>query len=300
MSVLPILSKVTTQHDSENIYRLIQERSNILNELASKVANPEIVPFLKETFLSTDIHVPILRGHYALHHRLAVITDEMKNDPELKITWEVFLRSLTGITITYDADGTTIEFDVTEEINRLNGNIPPFEVEFLDPKSVHFQQDLDQIFIEERECCGISRQYTREQLQETLSRPDYMCCIARRKNPSDPVGQILGHAYAKIEPTDDNQINLHGCGFGRRAFASKLGVGKRIFEGFASQKLLSYNKIFLEVRESNRPAIALYEKMGFVYEKTVVNVYPKPTENAVFMVLDPNRLAHLLAKQDST
>lgn len=43
-------------------------------------------------------------------------------------------------------------------------------------------------------------------------------------------------------------------------------------------------RALLEVRESNTPAIKLYEKLGFVKYGERKNYYSKPTENAVLMV----------------
>ena len=42
-------------------------------------------------------------------------------------------------------------------------------------------------------------------------------------------------------------------------------------------------KIYLEVRESNRAAIALYEKLGFRREGLRRDYYEEPRENAVLM-----------------
>jgi ribosomal-protein-alanine N-acetyltransferase len=43
------------------------------------------------------------------------------------------------------------------------------------------------------------------------------------------------------------------------------------------------NSIFLEVRESNSPAIGLYKKFGFVKISIRKNFYSFPDENAVVM-----------------
>ncbi len=46
------------------------------------------------------------------------------------------------------------------------------------------------------------------------------------------------------------------------------------------------NSIFLEVRESNRPAQALYESFGFKHSGRRKNYYANPRESAVLMVKD--------------
>lgn len=51
----------------------------------------------------------------------------------------------------------------------------------------------------------------------------------------------------------------------------------------AKEKLC--NKIFLEVRESNIPAIALYKKHGFENYGIRKNYYENPRENAILMKL---------------
>jgi ribosomal-protein-alanine N-acetyltransferase len=50
---------------------------------------------------------------------------------------------------------------------------------------------------------------------------------------------------------------------------------------FAKQNGLSF--ISLEVRESNSPAISLYEKFGFLVEGKRKNFYSVPTEDALIM-----------------
>ena len=47
-------------------------------------------------------------------------------------------------------------------------------------------------------------------------------------------------------------------------------------------------RIILEVRESNAPARALYEKFGFVTDGVRKNYYKNPTENGILMSLDLN------------
>lgn len=46
---------------------------------------------------------------------------------------------------------------------------------------------------------------------------------------------------------------------------------------------MGINTIFLEVRESNQPAIVLYEKMGFEHMGVRKGYYSDPTEDAITM-----------------
>ena len=64
------------------------------------------------------------------------------------------------------------------------------------------------------------------------------------------------------------------------------GIGKELLKTSLSDKFLHSSNIFLEVRESNTPAISLYKKMGFETIGTRKNYYANPQENAVLMKLD--------------
>lgn len=64
----------------------------------------------------------------------------------------------------------------------------------------------------------------------------------------------------------------------------RKGLAQRLIAKF--EKLLpdSTENIFLEVRESNAPAIKLYEKCGFEKLSVRKNFYINPRENAVVMI----------------
>lgn len=67
----------------------------------------------------------------------------------------------------------------------------------------------------------------------------------------------------------------------------RMGVASRLMEhilGFAKEN--GFTKIFLEVRESNVGAIALYKKFGFLPVGVSKNHYSQPRENAVLMNLE--------------
>lgn len=63
----------------------------------------------------------------------------------------------------------------------------------------------------------------------------------------------------------------------------KKGVGKRLLEEFFNQLPDEVQAVNLEVRESNSPAIKLYEKIGFQSVGLRKNFYSDPRENAVLM-----------------
>lgn len=63
-------------------------------------------------------------------------------------------------------------------------------------------------------------------------------------------------------------------GYRRRGIAG--GLLERALEGFEGD-------VFLEVRRSNLPAIALYEKLGFKKIAERKNYYDRPCEDAIIM-----------------
>lgn len=68
--------------------------------------------------------------------------------------------------------------------------------------------------------------------------------------------------------------------------ARKMGIGSRIMTSFLDfLKEMNVASVYLEVRESNTPAIKLYEKFGFEVTGISKNHYTKPQENALLMSL---------------
>lgn len=65
------------------------------------------------------------------------------------------------------------------------------------------------------------------------------------------------------------------------------GIAKKLMDSFIDEaKNRNIAFINLEVRASNAPAIALYEKYGFEKVGTRKNYYSKPTEDALLMMLN--------------
>lgn len=114
------------------------------------------------------------------------------------------------------------------------------------------------------ECFG--KLYGRDYINTALENPLYKIYIAVENN------NISG--YITILSAAENECEIEHIA----VKPSERGKG-------IGTKLMSltddYNKIFLEVRISNRNAINLYEHCGFVQGRTRKNYYHYPTEDAI-------------------
>lgn len=93
-------------------------------------------------------------------------------------------------------------------------------------------------------------------------------------------GEIRGYINTRDIGGDVDLMSI--CvhpGYQRRGYASQLM--KRILAD-------PYNQIILEVRESNEPAISLYEKFGFEKYARRSEYYSNPTEDAIIMITKRN------------
>ncbi|MBQ8297165.1 MAG: ribosomal protein S18-alanine N-acetyltransferase [Ruminococcus sp.] len=82
--------------------------------------------------------------------------------------------------------------------------------------------------------------------------------------------------YSAYGEGDITNVAVHP-GYRRKGLAQKLIAE---FERLLPE---DSEEIFLEVRESNSPAIALYEKCGFEILSVRKNFYSNPCENAIVM-----------------
>lgn len=61
------------------------------------------------------------------------------------------------------------------------------------------------------------------------------------------------------------------------------GIGEKLIREFLNSEFTRGCRIFLDVRKSNLPAIALYEKIGFKRITERKNFYQNPSEDAIIM-----------------
>lgn len=64
----------------------------------------------------------------------------------------------------------------------------------------------------------------------------------------------------------------------------RLGAGRRLIDSLARHD--GVDRLLLEVRESNLPAITLYKSRGFIIDGTRRDFYSNPREDALLMSLD--------------
>lgn len=91
--------------------------------------------------------------------------------------------------------------------------------------------------------------------------------------------RVIGYCGIYLAADEGEITNIAvapGC---RRNHAAWLLLNKTLSEAFAK----GARQIFLEVRESNTPAISLYEKAGFQVIGSRKNFYQFPVEDALVM-----------------
>lgn len=118
-------------------------------------------------------------------------------------------------------------------------------------------------------------------------------------SPKDFLEMInLDYAYYIVAKLDDEVVGCCGirnmCGDGEitnvviRKDMRKAGIGEAMLRHLLSaSRDIGVRNYTLEVRESNAPAIALYEKLGFQVEGKRKGFYEKPVEDALIMWLRP-------------
>jgi len=93
---------------------------------------------------------------------------------------------------------------------------------------------------------------------------------------------IAGYVCMYMAADEGEITNVAVAGDSRGA-----GIGSALLDNLTDRaKEHGIEKIFLEVRESNAPAIALYTKYDFEQNGLRKNFYRNPTENAILMVKD--------------
>lgn len=132
--------------------------------------------------------------------------------------------------------------------------------------------DLDQVMVIERE--NFSVPWTEMGFFTYLMREDALFLVAE-----DEEENILGYCGVIIAIDEGDITNVSV----KKELQGK-GIGKALVQALITQTVSrGVHTLFLEVRESNAGALALYEKMGFEYMGVRKNYYTDPVEDGITM-----------------
>ena len=130
---------------------------------------------------------------------------------------------------------------------------------------------VDQVAALERAC--FSMPWSETQLSDVLYSDDAVFIVAE-----DEEGNVIGYA-GLTTVLDEGYINNIAV----EEAARKHGVASALLDVFVRFAAINLSFLTLEVRKSNAPAIALYEKFGFQQLGIRKGFYSHPREDAVIM-----------------
>ena len=124
--------------------------------------------------------------------------------------------------------------------------------------------------------CFPADPWSEELFRSALDNPAVAILLAQGAD-----GSILGYAVLSVVLDEGNLDNIAVAPDRRRQGVADALLS--ILTGFGREHL---SALLLEVRASNAPAIALYEKHGFVPVGRRKNYYDAPKEDAILMTLE--------------
>lgn len=127
--------------------------------------------------------------------------------------------------------------------------------------------------VAEIEAASFSMPWSLRAFTDTVEKPNFRYFVA------EEAGEILGYC-GFLYVLDEAEIP-NVC---VKASARRQGVGRKMLEVLITEaKTLGIAVLYLEVRESNEAAMALYASLGFLPNGIRKNFYEQPQENAVLM-----------------
>jgi ribosomal-protein-alanine N-acetyltransferase len=146
-------------------------------------------------------------------------------------------------------------------------------------------QDAGAVAAIEKE--NFSQPWSEQGFIESLSNPDTLFLVAqtdssREENRSMPPQPAIAGYIGMYLAMDEGEITNVAVA----ASARNRGIGKALIRELTEKAARrGISRIVLEVRVGNRPAIALYERMGFRRIGTRKGFYDFPKEDADIMEL---------------
>ncbi len=134
-------------------------------------------------------------------------------------------------------------------------------------------QEEDAVAIGEIDKKAFSEPWPVKEFTKAITNKNYYFLVAKDKD------RIVGYAGV-ITSGDESDITNIAVELNYRQCGIATELLKNLCEQLSLQKVVS---IFLEVRESNKNAIHLYEAQNFKAVGMRKNFYSKPDENAIIM-----------------
>ncbi len=131
--------------------------------------------------------------------------------------------------------------------------------------------DLEQVMVIEKE--NFSEPWTETGFFSFLIRQDTLFLVAEES------GEIAGYCGLVMAPDEGDVTNVSVAKNRRRQGIGAMLVRELIRRAGEN----GVTKLYLEVRESNQAAIALYESLGFKKDGVRRDYYEEPRENAALM-----------------
>lgn len=133
------------------------------------------------------------------------------------------------------------------------------------------QNDCEQVAA--IEAVSFSIPWSLKAFTDTVEKDNFRYFVA------DEAGEILGYCGFLFVLDEAEIPNV--C---VKSSARKQGVGKKMMNALIEEaKKLGISTLFLEVRESNAAARALYKSLGFIEDGIRKNFYEQPVEHAILM-----------------
>jgi ribosomal-protein-alanine N-acetyltransferase len=133
--------------------------------------------------------------------------------------------------------------------------------------------------------------WTRKMFEAELTEnPFNWCCVAKTvgDKDADEPSLIVGYVCFWVVFDELRMMNLAVAPAARRQGIARLLLGHALKMGEEQ----GARRALLEVRASNAPALALYERAGFCRTGLRRRYYNTPVEDAVLMELNPSTAPH--------
>ena len=119
--------------------------------------------------------------------------------------------------------------------------------------------------------------WSRETYEALLRDPQRACC-----HVADQEATVVGFVCLRVVSDEAEVLNLAVLPSVRR-----LGVGSRLLDQALRVAVgMGAHRVFLEVRETNEPALSLYQQYGFTVSMRRVGYYSEPPADALVLVKD--------------